>query len=550
MSRFWYRNAILYSLDVESFMDADGDGVGDFQGLIDRLDYLAGLGVTCLWLLPFYPTPNRDDGYDVADYYGIDPRLGSPGDFVAFVREARGRGMHVLVDLVVNHTSVDHPWFRAARADRTSKYRDYYVWVDRPPENERRGGLVFPGEQTSNWTWDEAAGAWYWHWFYAHQPDLNTGNPAVRAEIRKIMGYWLQLGVSGFRVDAAPFLFKRKGRTGAHPDDPHAFLEELRRFVSEERPDAVLLAEADVETDELSFFLGEGERMHLLLNFIANNYLFASLATGSAGPLAGALASLPACPAPSTWANFARNHDELNLDRLPPEYRRAAFEAFAPEPAMRIYGRGIRRRLPPMLGGDRRRLELAYSLLFSLPGTPVLRYGEEIGMGDDLSLPGRMSVRTPMQWSADENAGFSAAPAARLVRPVIREGEFGCARVNVDAQRRDPGSLLNFFLRLIRTRKECPEIGEGRLEILDAGDPALFAHRCEWRGGVSIALHNLSPEPRTAVLRIDEPDVPHVADLLGDRPYEPVRQPRARVEMEGYGYRWLRVNPLARGPRA
>jgi maltose alpha-D-glucosyltransferase / alpha-amylase len=546
MSPSWYKNAIIYALDVETFMDADGDGVGDFQGLVERLDYLSGLGVTCLWLLPFYPSPNRDDGYDVANYYGTDPRLGTLGDFVVFMREARQRGMHVLIDLVVNHTSTEHPWFQAARRDPASRYRNFYIWVDEPPRPERRGGMVFPGEQMGNWAYDAEAGAYYWHWFYEHQPDLNTGNPEVREEIKKIIGFWLELGVSGFRVDAAPFLFKRKGLSGTYPDDPSRFLVELREFLSTQRADAVFLAEADVSTDELSFYLGEGERMHLLFNFLLNNYFFLALARESADPLKQALQSLPVCPAPCQWANFVRNHDELNLDRLPAEERQAVFELFAPDPGMRIYGRGIRRRLPPMLGGDQRRLEMVYSLLFSLPGTPVLRYGEEIGMGDDLSLPGRMSVRTPMQWSSAKNAGFSAAPAEQLVRPLIREGEYGYESVNVDAQRRDPTTLLNFMLRLIRTRKECPEFGLGELRVLPTGDPSVFAHSCEWRGGIAMAIHNLSREPRTISLQLNQDDVAHLVDLMGDRPYPRIESSNPQIHLEGYAYRWLRVHALRR----
>jgi maltose alpha-D-glucosyltransferase / alpha-amylase len=549
MTASWYKNAIIYALDVELFLDADGDGVGDFQGLIERLDYLSGLGVTCIWLLPFYPTPNRDDGYDVADYYGVDPRLGTLGDFVVFIREARQRGIEVIVDMVVNHTSDQHPWFQAARRDASSRYRDYYVWAEKPPAVERRGSPVFPGEQVANWAHDTEAGAYYWHWFYEHQPDLNTGNPAVREEIKKILGFWLELGVSGFRIDAAPFLFKRKGIAGSYPADPRRFLQELRSFLSTRSAEAVFLAEADVTTDELSFFLGDGDRMHLLFNFILNNYLFLALAEENAEPLTRALAALPLCPEPCQWANFARNHDELNLDKLSSQEREKVFEAFAPDPGMRIYGRGIRRRLPPMLAGDRRRLELVYSLLFSLPGTPVLRYGEEIGMGDDLSLAGRMSVRTPMQWSSEENAGFSAARPEQLVRPAIREGEYGYETLNVDAQRRDPGSFLNFMLRLIRTRKECPEFGFGQLTVVETGDPHVFAHSCEWKGGMAMAIHNLSREPRTVTLKLAEEDVKHMVDLIGDRMYQRIESATPEIRLEGYGYRWLRVHSLRRNTR-
>jgi maltose alpha-D-glucosyltransferase / alpha-amylase len=541
----WYRNAIIYALDVETFMDSDGDGIGDFQGLIDRLDYLSGLGVTCLWLLPFYPTPNRDDGYDIADYYGIDPRLGSLGDFVVFIREARERGIHVIVELVVNHTSSDHPWFQAARLDRSGKYRDFYIWNDSPPKKERRGGLVFPGEQSSNWEYDQVASSYYWHWFYAHQPDLNTGNPLVREEIKKILGFWLELGVSGFRIDAAPFLFKRKGLEGTYPQEPDLFLTELRSFLSSHSADAIFLAEADVNADELSFFLGDGERMHLLLNFILNNHFFLALAREEAEPIREALEALPECPEPSQYANFIRNHDELNLDRLPPADREEVFARFAPDPSMRIYGRGIRRRLPPMLRGDRRQIELVNSLLFSLPGTPVIRYGDEIGMGEDLSADGRLSVRTPMQWTEAAHGGFSMAPPAKLVRRLV-EGEYGPARVNVADQRREPDSLLNFMLRLIRTRKECPEFGSGRVDLLETGDRGVLAHRCEWRGGVALAVHNLSREPRDVRIRFAECDLGPLIDLLGDRKYEPVSGSEMTMRLQGYGYRWLRTDPLRR----
>ncbi len=535
----WYRNAVIYALDVECFMDSNGDGVGDFRGLMSRLDYLVELGVTCLWLLPFYPTPNRDDGYDVADYYDVDPRLGDLDDFRAFMQAASERGLRVIVELVVNHTSIDHPWFQAARSDPDGPFRDYYIWVDGPPAVERRGGLVFPGEQHSNWEYDEVAGASYWHWFYAHQPDLNTGNPAVREEIKKIMAFWLDLGVSGFRVDAAPFLFKRKGVEGSYPEDPHAFLLELRAFLSDQQPDAIFLAEADVSTEEITFFLGEEERMHLILNFILNNYFFLALARGEAEPIREAYGMLPVTPQLSQWAVFVRNHDELNLDRLPPAAREEVFEAFAPDAGMRIYNRGIRRRLPPMLEGDRRRIEMASAAALSLPGTPIVRYGEEIGMGDDLALPGRLSVRTPMQWSAEANAGFSTAPSERLVRPVV-EGDFGPERVNVADQWEDPESLLAFFRRAIRCRRLVPEFGTGRVSFPDSGSPGVLIHRCDQPGRAAIAVHNFSAAPQRVRLPLHEALPDSVEELLADQSYHPAG-PDCDFEIAPYGYRWMRI---------
>ena len=536
-AELWYKHAVVYSLDVETFQDSDGDGIGDFAGLTARLDYLNNLGVTCLWLLPFYPSPNRDNGYDVTDYYGVDPRLGTLGDFVDFMRAARERGIRVLIDLVVNHTSDQHPWFQAARADPRSKYRDYYVWAEERPANWREG-VVFPGVQEGVWSYDERAGLWYMHRFYEHQPDLNLANPAVRDEIRKIVAFWLELGVSGFRVDAAPFLIE----FAPDAEAGYALLRNLRAAASWRRGDAVLLAEANVEAEQIPHYFGdEGDVFHLLFGFLANQHLFLALARGAAAPLADTLRALPPAPPTGQWANFLRNHDELDLGRLTDAERDEAFRAFAPEERMRLYGRGVRRRLAPMLGNDRRRLELAYSVMLALPGTPVLRYGDEIGMGDDLTLRERESVRTPMQWSDAANAGFSTAPADRLVRPVIRGGEYGCERVNAERAQRDPGSLLAWTQRAVRARRECVEIGAGRWEVLDAGDPAVLALRYDWPGRALVVAHNLSDRPVTAALALGDDDRARPVDVHANREYPAIAPGAAPIELDAWGYRWIRL---------
>jgi len=542
MQPLWYKNAIVYSLDVETFMDSDGDGVGDFPGLTGRLDHLAGLGVTCLWLLPFYPSPNRDNGYDIKDYYNVDPRLGNLGDFVEFMHQAQERGIRVLVDLVINHTSIEHPWFQIARSDPTSHYRDYYVWTQDPPQREDPSLIAFPTVEDSIWEYDEQAGAYYLHHFYKEQPDLNITNPAVREEIRKIMGFWLQLGVSGFRVDAAPFIIQGTGIEGADPEDLQTVLQEMREFVVSRRGDAVLLAEANVPPDQIPIYFGQGNRMHLLFNFLLNQYLFLALARQEAAPLVQGLKSLPRIPRHCQWLNFVRHHDELTLDQLSPSQREEIFAAFAPEETMQIYGRGIRRRLAPMLGGDRRRIELVYSLLLTLPGTPLLRYGCEIGMGDDLSLQGRASVRTLMQWSSAANGGFSTAAADRLVRPLIREGAYGYQRVNVAEQQRQPDSLINWMEHAIRLRKQCPEFGCGTWEILETDEPCVFAHCCRAEGTAVVALHNLAD--RACLATLQSRQLQPLADVLGDHPYEPLNQTdqgSGAIPLEAYGYRWFRV---------
>ncbi|HEY9761856.1 MAG TPA: alpha-amylase family protein [Trichocoleus sp.] len=537
MQDLWYKNAIVYSLNVETFMDSDGDGVGDFQGLAQQLDYLAGLGVNCLWLLPFYPSPNRDHGYDVMDYYSIDPRLGTLGDFVDFIQRAKEKGIRVLVDLVVNHTSIEHPWFQAARRDKHSKYRDYYVWSDNPPPFDPQE-LVFPDVEDSIWAYDEQAEAYYLHHFYKEQPDLNISNPAVQDEIRKIMGFWLQLGVSGFRADAVPYLLKNVGVEAEH-DVLGNFLTKMRQFLSERRSDAVLLAEANVDPDLSPVYFGNRDRMHLLFNFFLNKKMFLALARQEGAPVIDALKALPNIPQHCEWLNFARHHDELNLDLIDDSEREEIFAAFAPEENMRIYGRGIRRRLPPMLEGDQRRIRLTYSLLFSLPGIPLLRYGDEIGMGDDLSLEGRFSVRTPMQWSAESNGGFSTAVAEVLPHPVIDQGCYGYNQINVADQQREPNSLLNWINRLIRVRQQCPELGWGQWHHLETDEPQVLAHYCKWEGKTILVIHNLADQ--ACILTAKDFPPGKLMELFADQPYEVLPKAPTSIFLDAYGYRWFRL---------
>ena len=540
----WWKNAVIYCLDVELFADGNGDGVGDFPGLTDRIEYLAGLGVTCLWLMPFYPTPNRDNGYDIADYYGVDPRLGSLGDVAELLRTARESGIRVIADLVVNHTSVDHPWFQAARADRRSPYRDYFVWADEPPADGPKD-VVFPGQETSNWEFDERAGQYYLHRFYKSMPDLNIANPRVRDEIHKVIGFWLELGLSGFRVDAAPFLIEHAGIDDPGLGDPHEYLRDLRAFLARRRGDAILLAEANLPPADMRHFFGDegGDEMHMLFNFLANQRLFLSVVRQQAAPLAETLAELPPIPEANQWANFIKNHDELTLDKLSEAERDEVFAALAPQEDMRIYGRGIRRRVPPMLAGDRRRLELVYSLLFALPGTPVLLYGEELGIGDDLTVEGRASVRVAMQWDDGAGCGFSTA---RPRVPVVEGGDFGCRRVNAADQRHDPGSLLNWMERLIRRRKETPELGWGAFRVLPAGDPAVLALRCDWRGSAVLTVHNFADRPAKANLDLDDGDAgAGLVELLADQAYPRPDAAADGVPLDGYGYRWFRLRGRA-----
>jgi trehalose synthase len=540
-SDLWWKSAVIYCLDVETYMDADGDGTGDFAGLAQRIDYLADLGITCLWLMPFYPSPDRDDGYDISDFYGIDPRLGNHGDFVEVIRTAHDRGMRVIVDLVVNHTSDKHPWFVSARRSRTSPYRDFYVWRDEPPKKQQP--TVFPGEESSVWELDERSGQYFQHVFYKHQPDLNVANPRVRDEIAKTIGFWLALGVSGFRIDAVPFLIEPP--EGVDLGDPHELLRDLKRFLQRRAGHAALLGEVNLPFGEqLQFFGGErGGELDLQFDFISMQALYLSLARSDPAPLIAALTARPAIPSDAGWANFVRNHDELTLDKLSDAEREEVFEAFAPDEAQRVYGRGITRRLPPMLGGDPRRIRMVYSLLFSLPGTPVLFYGEEIGMGENPEIAGRGSVRTPMQWTDGKNGGFSSAARGRLVAPIPGDG-YAPQHVNVQQQRNDDGSLLQFIRHLVSRYRVSPEIGWGELEILAHDGDGILAHAVNSDVGRMIALHNFTEVPvrvRVQIGTVEEGTA--LLDLGGPERIDVEPQGQVEVELAPFGYRWLRVSP-------
>ena len=538
----WYKNAIIYSLSVSTFMDADGDGIGDFPGLMNRLDYLQGIGVTAIWLMPFQPSPFRDDGYDVADYYGVDPRYGTLGDFVEFTHGCKQRGIRVLIDLVVNHTSDKHPWFQEARSDPKSKYRDWYVWSKKKPKHAS-DGVVFPGVQKTTWNYDKLAKAWYFHRFYDFQPDLNTSNPRVQAEILKIMGFWIQLGVSGFRMDAVPFVIGTKGAAVRVPTEQYDMLRTFREFLSWRQGDAIVLAEANVlpKTD-MEYFGTSGERMQMMFNFEVNQHLFYALATSDARPLIKALKATKISEATAQWGLFLRNHDELDLGRLTRDQRQAVFAVFAPDKDMQLYNRGIRRRLAPMLQGDRRRLELAYSLMMALPGTPVLRYGDEIGMGDNLRLPERNCARTPMQWSGEPQGGFTKSN--KPILPVITGGVYGFEHVNVAQQRHDPNSLMNWMERMIRMRKEAPEIGWGEFSILQTRTPEVLAIRYDWRNNSVVVVHNLSATPREVWLKLDAEGSDCLADLLSGENSNSDASGEHCLLLEPYGYRWFRVGGL------
>ncbi len=506
----WFKTAVFYEVPVYAFGDANGDGTGDFVGLTAQLDYLQWLGIDCLWILPFYQSPLRDGGYDVADFREVLPAYGTVEDVRAFVAEVHRRGMRVIADFIVNHTSDQHEWFQQARRPG-SPMRDWYVWSDDPGKwSEAR--VIFIDTHDSNWSWDESASAYFWHRFFDHQPDLNYHNPDVRREIEDAIRFWLDVGFDGLRLDAVPYLFERDGTNGENLPETHAYLKELRAMVDREFPGAILLAEANQWPADVVEYFGDGDECHMAFHFPVMPRLFMSLKRHSASSVIDILERTPAIPTNAQWGIFLRNHDELTLEMVTPEERAYMYEQYAPDPAMRK-NLGIRRRLAPLVDNDRRRIELLHGLLLSLPGSPILYYGDEIGMGDMYQLPDRDGVRTPMQWDASSGVGFSSAQPDEFYLPVVSAPGFSPAEINVAHQRDDSDSLLNWVRAMLALRKSHPIFATGDFRPISAEHRALFAFMRDQGDDEILVVANMSDEPLSTTLEITA----DFTSLIGDR---------------------------------
>ena len=537
----WYKDAVFYELHVRAFRDGNDDGIGDFIGLTSQLGHLRELGVDCIWLLPFFRSPLRDDGYDVAEYREIHPDYGTMADFDRFLEAAHGHGMRVIADLVVNHTSDQHPWFQAARRSPDSPYRHYYVWSD-SDERYRDARIIFLDTEQSNWTWDPVAKAYYWHRFFHHQPDLNYDNPQVRRELLDVMRFWLDKGLDGFRCDAVPYLFEREGTNCENLPETHEFLREIRATLDREYQGRVLLAEANQWPADVRPYFGDGDEFHMAFHFPLMPRIFLAVRHGDRRPITDIFVHTPEIPPSAQWCLFLRNHDELTLEMVSDEERHHLYYAYGSDPRMRL-NLGIRRRLAPLLENDRRKIELLTSLLFTLPGSPILYYGDEIGMGDNIYLGDRNGVRTPMQWTGDRNAGFSRADTARLYLPLIVDPVYGYQSINVEAQQRTPSSLLNWMKRLIEVRKKTRVFGRGTLHFLRPANESVLVHVREHEGQSVIAVHNLagSAQPVELDLRAWRGHTP--IEMLGDTRFPTVGTGSYFISLAPYGYYWFRLEP-------
>ncbi len=543
---FWYKDAVFYEAPVKSFFDSDNNGIGDFRGMAEKLDYIKNLGVDCIWLLPFYPSPFKDDGYDISDFGSIHPDFGTVEDFKLLLDAAHERGLKVIADLVMNHTSDQHIWFQESRSNPDGPYRDYYVWSD-DPNKYSDARIIFIDTEVSNWTFDPVAGQYFWHRFFSNQPDLNYENPAVQAEMLNVMRFWLDLGLDGFRCDAVPYLFEEEGTICENLPETHEFLAVLRRTVELEYPGKILLAEANQWPEDVVEYFGDDENpeFHMAFHFPLMPRMFMAIRREDRLPIIEILERTPPIPETAQWAIFLRNHDELTLEMVTDEERDYMYAEYAKD-AMTRRNVGIRRRLAPLLENSRRKIELMNSLLLSLPGTPVIYYGDEIGMGDNVYLGDRNGVRTPMQWSGDRNAGFSRADPARLYDPVINDPVYGFQAVNVEAQERLPTSLLEWMRRMIRVRKRFKAFGRGSLEFLNADNRRVLAYIRAYEDEVLLCVVNLSRFVQPAELDLSAYDGWQPIEMIGETAFPPIGELPYFVTLGPHSFYWFRlVSPEA-----
>jgi len=534
----WYKNAIFYEVYVRAFFDSNGDGHGDLCGLAQKLDYLQELGIDCLWLMPFYPSPLKDDGYDIADYYSVLETYGSLEDLKFLIDEVHARGMRLITDLVLNHTSDQHPWFRAARLDRASPFRDYYVWSN-TDQKYKDARIIFLDTEKSNWTWDEKAGQFFWHRFYSSQPDLNFDNPAVQEEMLNIVRFWLDMGIDGFRADAVPYLFEREGTNCENLPETHAYLKRLRQFIDANYPGRILLCEANQWPLDVRPYFGDGDEFQMGFHFPVMPRVFMALKKENIEDLVWILDRTPPIPDNCQWAVFLRNHDELTLEMVTEEERQWMWRQYAQQDRMRL-NLGIRRRLAPLLDNDRRKIELANSLLFTLPGSPILYYGDEIGMGDNIELPDRNGVRTPMQWDIGANAGFSSALPQKLYTPVNSIAPFGPQQVNVADQCYNPDSLWNKIRHMIALRKASRVLGWGDFAWVDSGSPAVAAYLRTHQSEQMLILNNLSHQAQNVSLKLPANKACVFTDVFSGTEWHQPGDKDLHITMQPYQFLWLK----------
>ena len=544
MTSLWYKDAVFYEVYVRAYRDSNGDGHGDLAGLTEKLDHIKDLGVDCIWLLPIYPSPLNDDGYDIADYYGVHPDYGTVDDFKNLVAEAHARGMRVIADLVLNHTSDQHPWFQAARKDPDSPYRDYYVWSD-TDQKYLETRIIFTDTEPSNWSWDEVAGQYFWHRFFSSQPDLNFDNPEVREEMKKVAKFWLDMGIDGFRADAVPYLIEREGTNNENLPETHEYLRELRAYIDEHYPGRILLCEANMWPEDVRPYFGEpsepgGAEFQMGFHFPIMPRIYMALKKGDVSDMVEILNRTPPIPEECQWCTFLRNHDELTLEMVTEEERQWMWEQYAPDPRMKL-NLGIRRRLAPLLDNDRRKIEVANSILFTLPGSPIIYYGDEIGMGDNIWLDDRNGVRTPMQWTSEPASGFSEADPDQFYAPVIDTNPFDPGTVNLVDQQADLNSLFHTIKGMVTIRKQYKSFGWGSFKWLDAGTPAVAAYERRYKDERLIIINNLTDQNQLISIPVKNSHAIYPLDILRNRTLRPLENGYLNILLSPFRYLWLEI---------